>query len=73
MLQWIDKVPPIFLILAAWMTIAPLRPKPHLVEKIQMLAAGTLTRPIDIFDFLMHGAFALFLVVKLARMVLVKS
>ena len=34
---------------------APFLPQPHIVEKIRMLIAGTLKRPIDIFDFLWHA------------------
>ena len=36
--------------------LAPFRPEPHLVEKLRMLADGQLTRPLDVFDLLMHGA-----------------
>ncbi len=35
--------------------LAPFTP-PHVWEKLQMLAAGTLTEPVDILDLLMHGA-----------------
>ncbi len=34
--------------------LAPFFPEPHIWEKIKMLRAGTLTRPLDIFDFLLH-------------------
>ena len=44
--------------------LAPLRPEPHLVEKIRMLVGGTLHRPIDIFDLFLHGTPALLLVVR---------
>jgi hypothetical protein len=37
-------------------------------EKLKMLAAGTLSRPIDIFDLLYHGAPWLLLALKLVRM-----
>jgi hypothetical protein len=33
-----------------------------------MLAAGTLSRPIDVFDLLYHGAPWVLLALKLARM-----
>ena len=36
--------------------LAPFVPEPHIWEKLKMLAGGTLTRPIDIFDLLMHAA-----------------
>lgn len=34
---------------------APFFPQPHIVEKVRMLMAGTLKRPIDIFDLLWHA------------------
>ena len=34
---------------------APFYPQPHIVEKIGMLIAGTLVKPIDIFDLLWHA------------------
>jgi hypothetical protein len=44
------------LLVIACLTIglAPFAP-PHIVEKLHMLADGTLERPIDWFDMLMHG------------------
>jgi hypothetical protein len=45
-----------FLIPAAvLLAILPLGEQPHLVEKVAMLRAGSLSRPIDIFDLIMHG------------------
>ena len=34
---------------------APFYPQPHIVEKIRMLLAGTLKKPIDIFDLVWHA------------------
>lgn len=34
---------------------APLYPQPHILEKLGMLLAGTLKKPIDIFDLLWHA------------------
>ncbi|SDI03976.1 RND transporter [Lutimaribacter saemankumensis] len=48
---------------------APFTPEPHLVEKLRMLMQGTLVRPIDIFDLVMHGAPFLLLLAKIARSV----
>ena len=44
------------LLLIACLTIglAPFHP-PHVIEKLQMLAKGTLVRPLDWFDLLLHG------------------
>jgi len=47
--------------------LAPFVPEPHLVQKLRMLMAGDLVKPIDIFDLLMHGAPALLLGVKFFR------
>jgi hypothetical protein len=55
-------------LLALAMGSAPLGSQPHLVQKILMLAAGNLTKPIDIFDLFIHGIFPLLLVLKLLRM-----
>jgi len=40
---------------ALFMALAPLGQQAHLVEKLGMLVAGTLRRPIDIFDLFLHG------------------
>jgi len=40
--------------LALLLGLAPFYPQPHLVEKVGMLLAGTLKRPIDIFDLFWH-------------------
>lgn len=42
---------------------APFYPEPHLVGKIRMLFAGTLSKPLDVFDLFWHTwPFALLLV-----------
>jgi hypothetical protein len=46
---------------------APFFPQPHIVEKIRMLMAGTLKRPIDIFDLFWHAWPFILLVYKLVR------
>ena len=67
-LKWLDRAPLFLLIaLAVWMAGAPFSPEPHLVEKLRMLFQGALTRPLDIFDLLMHAAPSVLLAVKLAR------
>ena len=62
-MAWLDQIP-WWAALAAALTLglAPFVPEPHIVEKLRMLASGTLTRPIDIFDFCLHAApWALFI------------
>jgi hypothetical protein len=68
-MQWLDKIPLAALVLAALaLGLAPFTPEPHLWQKLKMLASGTLTRPIDIFDLVMHASVPLLLVVRLLRM-----
>lgn len=55
---------PTLLILAILMAILPFGGEPHLIEKLKMLMAGTLVRPVDIFDLLMHSAPSILLVIK---------
>jgi hypothetical protein len=69
MLRWLDRFPLVWLmVLALWMLVAPITPEPHVIEKIRMLSQGQLTRPVDIFDLLMHSAPTLLLLVRLARL-----
>lgn len=69
MLDILDRIPLLILIVAALtLGLAPFFPEPHLWEKLKMLAAGTLRRPIDIFDLLLHGVPVLALLLKLLRM-----
>lgn len=56
------------LLAAAALGLAPFLPEPHVREKAKMLRAGTLRRPLDIFDLLLHLAPFLLLAAKLARM-----
>ena len=68
-MRWLDKLPLGVVIAGALILgLAPFQPEPHLWEKLKMLAAGTLSRPIDIFDLIMHASFPLLLVAKLIRM-----
>lgn len=61
----LDSVPWWLAVVAALtLGLAPGVPEPHIWEKLKMLAAGALTRPVDIFDFAMHGAPWLLLVAK---------
>ena len=66
-MKWLDRIPlPILAIVTLPLALAPFRP-PHLYEKLQMLAAGSLTHPTDIFDLLLHGIPAVVLIIKLVR------
>jgi len=68
-MRWLDKIPLGMLVIGAVLLgLAPFAPEPHLWEKLKLLASGTLTRPVDIFDLVMHGSLPLLLVLKLVRM-----
>ena len=65
-MKWLDKIPYSLIVpLAVVLALAPFSPEPHLWEKLKMLFAGTLVRPIDIFDLFLHGTPLLILVLKL--------
>jgi len=68
-MQWLDRISlSLLLPVALLLALAPFVPEPHLWEKLKMLFAGTLTRPIDIFDLFLHGAPLVLLVLKLLRL-----
>lgn len=65
----LDRIPlSMLLIVALALGLAPFSPQPHVWEKLNMLMDGTLSRPIDIFDLIMHATPVILLVLKLARM-----
>jgi hypothetical protein len=69
MLSWTDRFPLyLFVIAALTLGLAPFSPEPHLWEKLKMLADGTLAKPIDIFDLVLHATPWIVLVLKLLRM-----
>ena len=64
-MQFINKLPyPMLIILTVFMLGAPFVPEPHLVEKMRMLMAGTLTKPLDMFDMVWHLIPAMLLILK---------
>ena len=69
MFKWLDKIPLSMLaIVAIFLALAPFKPEPHLWQKLTMLFTGGLSKPIDIFDLLMHGIPLLLLVIRMLRM-----
>ena len=63
----LDQLPwSLILIACLTLGLAPFVPEPHLWEKLKMLVSGTLVKPIDIFDLLMHAAPFLIAGLKLA-------
>jgi hypothetical protein len=68
-MAWLDKTPlGLLVLLALLLGLAPFVPEPHLWEKLKMLAAGGLSRPIDIFDLVLHASPWVLLVLKLVRL-----
>ena len=67
-MTFLDQIPLHLLILAALtLGLAPFFPEPHIWEKLKMLAAGELGRPIDIFDLILHAAPFVLLGLKFLR------
>lgn len=65
---WLDRMPlGWLLVIALWLAVAPIQPEPHLIEKWRMLMQGTLSRPIDIFDLLLHTVPLVLLATRLVR------
>jgi hypothetical protein len=68
MFAWLDRIPLHMIALpATLLALAPFVPEPHLWQKLKMLAAGELHRPLDIFDLVMHGSGLVLLGIKLVR------
>lgn len=68
-MDFLDRLPLSYAVIAALtLGLAPFVPEPHIVEKLRMLMAGELKRPLDIFDLLLHAAPWAVLVAKLARL-----
>jgi len=63
----LDKIPlTTAVIIALTLGLAPFLPQPHVLEKLGMLASGTLVKPVDMIDLLMHGLPWVLLALKLA-------
>ena len=64
----LDRIPyPVLIAVAVFMLLAPIRPMPHVVEKLQMLKNGMLHRPVDILDLFWHLIPTILLVLKFIR------
>lgn len=67
-LSLLDSIPlNVAVMIAITLGLAPFFPEPHVWEKLGMLASGTLSRPIDIFDLFLHGTPWVILGLKLFR------
>jgi hypothetical protein len=70
MLSWTDRFPLyLFIVAALTLGLSPFLPEPHLWEKLKMLADGTLVKPIDIFDLVLHATPWVLLALKVSRLV----
>lgn len=68
-MKLLDNLPLIpILIFGIFLALAPIYPQPHLLEKLQMLFSGTLSKPIDIFDLFWHSFGLVLVALKLLRM-----
>ncbi|WP_456389254.1 RND transporter [Profundibacter sp.] len=67
-MSFLDKIPMQTLVIATiFLGLSPFVPEPHLWQKLKMLVAGDLVKPLDIFDMFFHAAPGLLLMAKLAR------
>lgn len=74
MFDFLDKIPYRALsVVAVLMLLAPFQPMPHAVEKLIMLKNGSLKRPIDIFDLIIHTGPLLILIAKIVKDLLHRS
>ena len=73
-MKWLDKIPfSSLIIISLLLGLAPFAPEPHVWEKLKMLANGTLAKPIDIFDLVMHGTPWVLLGLKVIREFVLKG
>jgi len=73
LIEWILSIEwSLLIIVCLTLGLAPFVPQPHFFEKISMLFAGTLKKPIDWFDLFMHGAPWVVLVAKSVLTIAVK-
>ena len=73
-MAFLDSIPLQILVIASLtLGLAPFAPEPHIWEKLKMLAAGELVKPIDIFDLVLHGTPWVLLAAKIVREFIYKS
>ncbi len=67
-MQMFDQIPlPLLIVACLTLGLAPFVPEPHIWEKLKMLVAGDLVKPIDMFDLALHAAPFVLLASKLVR------
>jgi len=70
-MNWFDRIP-LYLLAppCVLLALSPLGSQPHLIQKLQMLFSGDLSRGVDIFDLLVHAVPTALLLFKIYRMVI---
>ena len=58
---------PLLSLLAVFMLLAPLRPMPHVLEKLILLKNRAVNRLVDIFDLFYHLLPTILLALKIVR------
>lgn len=72
-MAWLDRQSlMLFVLVSLTLGLAPFVPEPHIWQKLKMLADGSLTKPIDIFDLILHGTPWVLLLLKLYRVSVLK-
>lgn len=72
-MTWLDSMPwSQLIIIGGMLALAPFVPEPHLVEKLRMLVQGSLKKPVDIFDLIMHGSPIILVAIKAVRQFVLK-
>ncbi|WP_020560597.1 hypothetical protein [Thiofilum flexile] len=72
--HWMNKLPWSLVIVAVLtLGLAPFIPEPHVWEKLKLLIAGDLIKPIDWFDLVLHGTPYILLILKLLAQILPPS
>lgn len=67
-MKFLDKIPfRTVIIMSIFLGLAPFIPEPHIWQKLKLLVAGDLVKPVDIFDMLFHLAPSMVLVAKIIR------
>lgn len=68
-MSFLDQIPLSILVVACLtLGLAPFVPEPHIWEKLKLLVAGDLVKPIDMFDLALHAAPFVVLGLKLLRL-----
>jgi len=67
-MRWIVRIPKwLLVVVAIYLAGAPFVPEPHLTEKWRLLLNGSLSKPIDMFDFFLHTTPLVVLAIRLWR------